>query len=299
MELAAVEEKEEVSIFERILFALFPFLIVAVLIVLLLTLLNSDFRARALDVARDIPIVKHIVPEPSTVMTDDGEIRTEKFTSKLLELEEQIVQLNTQLSEAELRNVEQTTLIETLSTENESLKQEVNEVKVSDEEYTANIIELANMFAKMTPSKAAPIIQALNLDEMALIFSNMKTANQVAIMEKMNPAVAADVTMKLKDVEKAANLEIAALQSKIAELESNAQANSGSTTVTDQELANSLATMSADAAAELLQSMMNISSSKVLRVLSVMNSNSRSAILEAYAELDSEEAALIASRLML
>lgn len=299
MELAAVEEKEEVSIFERILFALFPFLIVAVLIVLLLTLLNSDFRARALDVARDIPIVKHIVPEPSTVMTDDGEIRTEKFTSKLLELEEQIVQLNTQLSEAELRNVEQTTLIETLSSENESLKQEVNEVKVSDEEYTANIIELANMFAKMTPSKAAPIIQALNLDEMALIFSNMKTANQVAIMEKMNPAVAADVTMKLKDVEKAANLEIAALQSKIAELESNAQANSGSTTVTDQELANSLATMSADAAAELLQSMMNISSSKVLRVLSVMNSNSRSAILEAYAELDSEEAALIASRLML
>ena len=298
MELAAVEEKEEVSVFERILFALFPFLIVAVLILLLLTLLSSDFRAKALDVARDIPIINNLVPESTGIQTSDEDIKNEKLTTRMLELEEQIVQLNTQLSEAELKNVEQTTLIETLTVENESLKSEVDEVKLSDEEYTANIVELANMFAKMTASKAAPIIQSLSLDEMALIFSHMKTANQVAIMEKMNPTVAADVAMKLKDQVSATNLEIAALQSKIAELETGEGSNNGDTTVSDQNLANSLAGMSSDAAAKLLKNMMKISSSKVLRVLSVMDANSRSGILEAYGELDSEEAALITSRLM-
>lgn len=298
MELAAVEEKEEVSVFERILFALFPFLIIAVLILLLLTLLSSDFRAKALDVARDIPVIKALVPESTAILTDDGELKAEKLTTKLLELEEQVTQLSTELSEAEQQNSEQAAIIQTLTTENDGLKTEVSAVKTTGEEYTANIVELSNMFSKMTASKAAPIIQALTLDEMALIFSHMKTANQVAIMEKMNPTVAADVTMKLKDLNATANLEIAALQARITELESKQQANSGSTTISDQELANSLAGMSSDAAAELLKNMMKISSSKVLRVLSVMNNDSRSGILESYAELDADEAALIASRLL-
>jgi len=295
--LAAVEEKEEVSVFERILFALFPFLIVAVLILLLLTLLSGDFRAKALDVVREVPIVKSLVPPASDSLSSDGDIRSQKLTTKILELEEQITVLNTMLSEAEQKNSEQQSLIESLSIEKDSLTTEVNEVKVSDEEYNENIVELANMFAKMTASKAAPIIQALTIDEMALIFSNMKTASQVAIMEKMNPQIAADLAMKLKDLDKATNLEIAALQSKVAELEKT-QENGGSTTVTDKELANSLVAMSAESAADILKKMMKISSSKVLRVLSAMDSNSRSSILEAYAKLDSDEAALITSKLL-
>lgn len=298
MELAAVDEKEEVSIFERILFALFPFLIVAVLILLLLTLLSGEFRAKALNVASEIPIINKLIPDPTTVLTNDGEMKADKLTTRILELEEQVTQLSKQLSETELKNVEQNTLIESLTSENEQLKTEVSEVKVSDEEYTANIVELANMFGKMSASKAAPIIQALNIDEMALIFSHMKQANKVAIMEKMTPTIAAEVAMKLKDLESASNLEIAALQTKIAELENNDINETINTTISDQALANSLGNMNADEGAKILKNMMKISSSKVLRVLSVMNTQNRAALLESYSKLDSDEAALITSRLM-
>lgn len=298
MELAAVDEKEEVSVFERILFALFPFLIVAVLILLLLTLLSSDFRAKALDVARTIPGINMLVPESTSVLTDDDDIKANKLTTRILELEEQVTELSKQLSEKEIKTVEQNTIIESLTSENEKLKTEVSEDKVSDEEYTANIVELANMFGKMSASKAAPIIQSLNSDEMALIFSHMKTANQVAIMEKMTPAVAAEVAMKLKDLEKASNLEIAALQAKISELEGSKTNETTNTTISDQALANSLGNMNADEGAKLLKNMMKISSSKVLRVLSVMNAENRASILEAYSKIDSDEAALITSRLM-
>lgn len=298
MELAAIDEKQEVSLFERILFALFPFLIVAVLIFLLLTLFQPDFRNRVIEVGQSIPVVKNILPEPSdNTLSSDDKVRNEKLATKILELETEMSKLQGELNSALEITSNQEMTIKELQTQNESLLAESSTHKISDEDYTARISELANMFAKMMPSKAANIIQAMTVDEMALIFSEMRTNDRIKIMEKMIPSVAADVTLKLKDETVAKDLQIAALQSQIDELKANNAAEQVQV-VSDTELAASFSGMSPAGAADMLHTMMTISSSKVLRILSVLDSQSRSSILEAMNEIDEDTAALLATRLM-
>jgi len=302
MDLAAIdEEKQESSFIERAVFVITPILFVIVLIGLLVTFLDVDIRNKALEIGQDIPIVRNILPEPSAKPADsDEKMKSAKFGERIAELESQLASVQNELSAAQAKTMEQEQTIATLQQQNEEIKVEPTkeEPTVTDEQYTARIQELASMFAKMTPSKAAPIVQSMTLEEMALLFSQMRADDRVRIMEKMSPQVAADVTMLLKDSETAKDLEIAALQSRVEKLQANTGTESSSSEVTDADLAATFSAMESKAAAEMLLKMMDISSSKVLRILKVTGSNARSAILEEMSAINENTAALLVTKLM-
>ncbi|HIW31570.1 MAG TPA: MgtE protein [Candidatus Paenibacillus intestinavium] len=298
--MAAIdEEKQETSFVERLMFILIPIVFVAVLIAVLLTLFDVNFRNEAIKVGQDIPIVRNFLPEPIEGADGaDSNIRTEKLNEKLAALEAELTIVRTELAEATTDQTTQESTIISLQAENDLLKQSVAESKLTDEDYTARIVELASMFAKMTPSKAAPIMQSMSLDEMALLFSQMRAEDRVRIMEKMTPQIAADVTLKLKDNDSVLNMELAALQSQVKKLQAATASKATDSQVTDAELAATFSAMEPKAAADMLVKMMDISSSKVLRILKASSSSARSAILEEISAVNKNTAANLATKLM-
>ncbi|MCR8656253.1 MotE family protein [Paenibacillus endoradicis] len=298
--MAAIEEdNQETSFIERFMFFLLPFLFVAVLLVVMLTLFNVDFRSGAIKIGQDIPIVRNFLPEPTEGSTgSDGSVRSEKLNEKLTALEAELATVRTELAEATTVKTTQESTITSLQEENGLLKQNVAESKLTDEEYNNRIIELASMFAKMTPSKAAPIMQSMTLEEMALIFSQMRSDDRVKIMEKMTPQIAADVTLKLKDNDSVLNMEIAALQAQVKKLQTSTSTTASASQVSDAELAATFSAMEPKAAADMLVKMMDISSSKVLRILKASTSTARSAILEEISAVNESTAAMLVTKLM-
>lgn len=208
--------------------------------------------------------------------------------------------MQNELNAAQQKTIEQEQTIATLQEKSETISEEpvTEPAAITDEQYTARIQELASMFAKMTPSKAAPIVQSMTLEEMALLFGNMRADDRVRIMEKMTPKTAADVTMLLKDSETAKDLEIAALQSRVQLLQSENEQESSTNEVSDADLAATFSAMEPSAAADMLLKMMDVSSSKVLRILKVTGSTARSAILEEMTAINETTAALLVTRLM-
>ncbi|GIP14549.1 hypothetical protein J40TS1_01910 [Paenibacillus montaniterrae] len=301
MELAAIdEEKQESSFIERAVFIVTPLLFVIVLIGLFITFLGVDIRSKAIEIGHSIPIIRDLLPEPTEPLANsDEKLRSDKLNERIAELEAQLAAAQEELSAATAKTVEQEQTINTLQTQSETAAETTTaEQTVTDEQYTARIQELAGMFSRMTPSKAAPIVQSMTLEEMALLFSQMRADDRVRIMEKMNPQVAADVTIKLKDNETAKDMEIAALQSRVERLQSESNNQATSSQVSDADLAATFAAMDPAAAAEMLLKMMDISSSKVLRVLQVTDSTARSAILEEMTAIDERTAAVLVTRLM-
>lgn len=301
MELAAIdEEKQESSFIERAVFIVTPLLFVIVLIGLFITFLGVDIRSKAIEIGHSIPIIRDLLPEPTEPLANsDEKLRSDKLNERIAELEAQLAAAQEELAAATAKTVEQEQTINTLQTQSETAAETTTaEQTVTDEQYTARIQELAGMFSRMTPSKAAPIVQSMTLEEMALLFSQMRADDRVRIMEKMNPQVAADVTIKLKDNETAKDMEIAALQSRVERLQSESNNQATSSQVSDADLAATFAAMDPAAAAEMLLKMMDISSSKVLRVLQVTDSTARSAILEEMTAIDERTAAVLVTRLM-
>lgn len=301
MELAAIdEEKQESSFIERAVFIVTPLLFVIVLIGLFITFLGVDIRSKAIEIGHSIPIIRDLLPEPTEPLANsDEKLRSDKLNERIAELEAQLAAAQEELAAATAKTVEQEQTINTLQSQSETAAETTTaEQTVTDEQYTARIQELAGMFSRMTPSKAAPIVQSMTLEEMALLFSQMRADDRVRIMEKMNPQVAADVTIKLKDNETAKDMEIAALQSRVERLQSESNNQATSSQVSDADLAATFAAMDPAAAAEMLLKMMDISSSKVLRVLQVTDSTARSAILEEMTAIDERTAAVLVTRLM-
>ncbi|MEK4250266.1 MotE family protein [Paenibacillus sp. FSL W7-1287] len=300
--MAAIdEEKQESSFIEKAVFIITPILFVIVLLGLLVTFLDVDIRNKALEIGQDIPVVRNVLPAPSTTaVNSDDEMKKDKYSERIVELETQLATLQNELNAAQQKTIEQEQTIATLQEKSETISEEpvTEPAAITDEQYTARIQELASMFAKMTPSKAAPIVQSMTLEEMALLFGNMRADDRVRIMEKMTPKTAADVTMLLKDSETAKDLEIAALQSRVQLLQSENEQESSTNEVSDADLAATFSAMEPSAAADMLLKMMDVSSSKVLRILKVTGSTARSAILEEMTAINETTAALLVTRLM-
>ncbi|MCM3632036.1 MotE family protein [Paenibacillus camelliae] len=300
--MAAIdEEKQESSFIEKAVFIITPILFVIVLLGLLVTFLDVDIRNKALEIGQDIPVVRNVLPAPSTTaVNSDDEMKKDKYSERIVELETQLATLQNELNAAQQKTIEQEQTIATLQEKSETISEEpvTEPTAITDEQYTARIQELASMFAKMTPSKAAPIVQSMTLEEMALLFGNMRADDRVRIMEKMTPKTAADVTMLLKDSETAKDLEIAALQSRVQLLQSENEQESSTNEVSDADLAATFSAMEPSAAADMLLKMMDVSSSKVLRILKVTGSTARSAILEEMTAINETTAALLVTRLM-
>lgn len=292
-------EKEGYGGFARFMMLMVPVFMVVILLVILAAFVDVDFRNRVFTIGQSIPVVKNVVPDPKVKgnSMDDDQIRTIKMSEKIEELQKKVSELESELLAAnESKGAFEQTL-KNLESENAQLKALSEETLLDAEQYEAKIQELASMFSKMTPSKAAPIIQNMTVEESVLLFSSIRPDDRVRIMEKMNPKRAADATMMLKDNVLSKDMQISALQSRL-QLNEDAQPGAPVKGLESDELAATFNVMEAKSAAELLLKMNEISSAKVLSLLESLNDAARSGILTEMSKRNQTSTAQIVSKLL-
>lgn len=291
-------EKDETSGFERFLFLVTPILFTAVLLGVLLLIFDPDWRNTALGVGRKIPLVGSLLPEPAkeekTVSPE--EMAAGNARERIRELETLLAERENALREATEKVTQQERQIGELTARVEELTRSLEDRKITATEYESRIRSLAEMYGKMTPSKAAPILERMTTEEAALVLGAMPENVRSRILERMTPQRAADVTMMLKDADSVENREIAALQARVRELEQRLGA--ASTTVDHKSLANTFSAMEADQAAALLLELNGTNRTKALRVLAAMDDAARSRVLGAMARRDSKAAADLVDKLL-
>jgi flagellar motility protein MotE (MotC chaperone) len=292
-------EKSSYSGFERFLFFVTPILFTAVLLGVLLMMFNPEWRDAALKIGNKIPVISSILPDPTQSEPNantDEVLTVNNAKAKVDELSARLAERETLLIQATDQTVQQKQQIEQMQAQIDLLTKTNTEQTITSEAYNARISSLANMYGKMTPSKAAPILESMTLDESALVLGAMSDTERGRVLERMTPKKAADVSMKLKDADTVDNREIAALQSRIKELELNA--GEGASTLDTAELNRTFSVMKPANAAVLLLQMAGNNQAKVLRILGVLDDAARSGILSAMSDLDKKTTAMLVSKLM-
>jgi len=293
-------EKSSYSGFERFLFFITPILFTAVLLGVLLLMFNADWRNAALEIGNKIPVIRSILPNPDTppapgAQTDET-LSVNNAKTKIDELNALLADRETALRQATALGEEQKKKLDELQVKLDELTKVDEERTITGEAYQSRIKGLANMYGKMTPSKAAPILESMTLEESALVLGAMTETERGRVLERMTPKKAADVTMKLKDAETVNDREIAALQSRIKELE-NSPADTSSALDT-AELNRTFSGMEPKKAAELLLQMATTTQSKALRILDALDNDARAKVLNELSTLDKKTAANLISKLM-
>ncbi|OKP99363.1 MotE family protein [Paenibacillus sp. P46E] len=298
------------SKFERFLFLMIPIIFTLVLLGVLLTLFNMDIRQDVLSIANKIPFVEKWVPDPEPTTKDGAETDPQKqlkeqatsSATTIKELKSQLAAQAEQLKKANGDKTDQVAKTEALQKQIDSMKEEAAAAKAStgqsEDPYVKQVTELAKLYAGMKASKAAPIMENLTTDEMVQIFSVMNNASKTAILEKMDPKKAADVSVKLKETTNSTDMAIAALQSRLKQ-DAAATTTAKTTANLDKEkLSQTFTTMPAADAASLLSSMYTISPDKVITILNTVSDSVRSSILGEMAKKNSTQTAKVVNRLM-
>ena len=297
-------EKSSYSGFERFLFFVTPIIFTIVLLFVLLALFNFPVRNTILEVAQKIPIVNQWLPEPSSGTKQVGSDANAKNNN----LEKKVEELNQLLAAKDAELKKSTALIDQKDQEITSLKENVEQTeqkfetkKQTDEEYQAQITGLANMYAKMQPSKAAPVMESLTLDEQVLVLQAMKPDDRVKILEKMTPKAAADASILLKDAQTSENLAIAAVQARLNKLK-NDEKNKVRDKLDNDQLIQTFRNMTPKSAASLILETAKISEEKALLILKSVDDSTRSQILAAMTDnkdtKENKDTAAIAAKLL-
>ncbi|WP_259392093.1 MotE family protein [Paenibacillus thiaminolyticus] len=303
MNQESMEKESGYSGFERFLFFATPILFTIILLAVLLTLFNANWRNQMIALAENIPIVNEWISsdkdkaegkEPGKAKKENKNIQKEQ--------EEQIAELKALLAskDADLRNLADArkTLEEQVANLNKEIKDlraERREEQVTEEQYAQQVKDLANLYAKMMPSKSAPILENLATEELVLVLDAMKQEDRAKILEKMNPKVAADASIRLKDVKPADNLEVRALQARLKKNEATKEAHNG---LDQTQLSQTFSSMTPKSAASILLETAKISPEKALNVLNSVDDATRSRLLNAMTEEDKQATAKLVAKLL-
>ncbi|MEK5492689.1 kinesin [Paenibacillus sp. FSL R7-0297] len=308
-----LEDEGSAGKFERFLFLMIPIIFTLVLLGVLLTLFNMDIRNNVLEIANKIPVVEKWVPEPATdpdsdtagETADDPQAESKEQAasseSTIKELKSQLNAQAAQLKQAEEDKTSEANKAEALQKQIDGMKEEAAAVAATEEDedpYLKQVTDLAKLYAGMKASKAAPIMENLTTDEMVQIFSVMSNASKTAILEKMDPKKAADVSIKLKETTNSTDMAIAALQSRLKQDEAGTTTAAASANLDQEKLSQTFTSMPAADAATLLGSMYSISPDKVITILNTVSDTVRSSILVEMTKNDSAQTAKIVNRLM-
>lgn len=289
-------EKQGYSGMEKFLFFVTPLLFTVVLVMVLFIVFNPSLRERMMDAGRDIPVVGALLPQAkgseNTSPANTRELDRKQLASLQAELQDAKGKLTTATDEKTQLEAQ----IKSLQDQIDTLIKSGEEEKLSAEQYQSKIEELAGMFASMTASKAAPILQNMTLEESVLILGSMDSRAQGAILAKMDPKRAAETAARMKDDEPVKDLQLAALQSRL-QLEGTSSTNT-STILSQEQLTKTFESMSAAQAAPLLLKMADVSPSKVLRILGSVSDGARSAIVAEMSNLDEDTTSQLVAKLM-
>lgn len=289
-------EKNSYSTFERFLYIfLIPFIFLVVLTGVLLSFFGYDVVNSTLKAANSIPILNKVIPEPKPTSAHGPENSALSQIDKITK--EEVDKLRSAVfdKDAELKKLtdsghQKDQTIEELQAKINQLDQDLQMQKQSAEEYNQQIKNLANVYAKMNPSKAAPILENLTLPELVLVLGQMNAEDRVNVLEKMDPKIAADASIQLKDIVSVKDREIAALQ---ARLDVSKAVNGQTAKIDAQQLAQTFAGMTPKNAAAVLLEMLPVNEKKVLSILGSLDTPNRSQILSAISDASKTDAAKI------
>jgi len=295
--LAELEAEKTYSGLERFMFFLTPILFTLVLVGVLLTLFSPDVRSRMLEAANRVPLLERIVPDPPADKgtLSENAIYEKNHSEKITELESLLAAKDAELAELAGVRAELEQTVAQLEARIEELTQASAERQLSDEEYQARISELASMFGQISPSKAAPILENMTMDEMVLIMDAMRPEIRVTVMEKMTPSVAAEATVRLKDTITAKDRQIAALQARINEYEARGESAAA---LNEDQIIATFGSMNPDSAAQILLQMADLNPAKVLDLLSALPPASRADVIEAMNKQNSKYTAQLVNKLV-
>lgn len=293
-------EKNSYSTFERFLYIfLIPFIFLVILTGVLLSFFGYDVMNSTLKAANSIPILNKAIPDPKPISANGSENSALSQIDKITK--EEVDKLRSAVSDkdAELKKFTDSShqkdqTIAELQTKINQLEQDLQMKKQSAEEYDQQIKSLANIYAQMNPSKAAPILENLTLPELVLVLGQMNAENRVKVLEKMDPKIAADASIQLKDIVSVKDREIAALQ---ARLDVSKAADGQTAKIDVQQLAQTFAGMTPKNAAVVLLEMLPVNEKKVLAILGSLDTATRSQILSAISDASKTDAAKIVLKL--
>lgn len=301
-------EKESGSGWEKFLMISIPIVFTVVLLGVLLTLFNVDIRNNMLELANKIPVVKDWVPDPvldpEKEKLDESEKQVESAEATIEKLKSQVAAKETELQaakEAATTEAKKASELQTKLDETEKAAEAAAaEVPESESDYQKQIKDLAKMYADMSPSKAAPILQNMTNEEMVLLLSAMQSTARTKVLEKMDPKTAADVTMMMKDAKPSGDLALDALQSRLKKetAATTTTSTTNSKNLDKTQLSQTFSSMSASSGAKLLLETYKLSPDKTLTILNSVDDATRSQLLENMSTENSAETAKILNRLM-
>lgn len=295
------------SAFERFLYLFFiPFVFTSVLVGVLLSFFNYDVLDALKRAGNRIPVLERIVPDPKprpSVTADSigakesgsaakgsdmqqGSGEASAWQQKAQELEQRLAQTENDLK---ARDEKIADLTEQLSQAKQQL-QEQQEQKEKQQQRDSQYGELAKMYAAMTASKAAPILENMAPEEAALILNRMKTDERGRILERMDPKRAAEITALLKQPEEV-------LAERVAKSQAGSSGAAAPSAVGAAELGATFENMNPRAAAELLVALYANNPDKALAIMRAMSNAGRSRILNEMIALSKPTATAISSRL--
>lgn len=302
------EERETGGGFGRFLFFVTPILFTVVLLGVLLSFLNKDVQDVALNLLNKVPVVNRWVPEANVKGTAANDPAKQEKSSEatIKELKSQLADQQAKIDQADQQTAEQQQKAADLQTKLDAATKE-NEQKAQDaaneaaENYQKDVKKLAQLYGNMNAGKAAAIMSNLTTDENVLLFNAMSAESQSNILQKMDPKLAAEISIRLKDVNDSEDLAIAALQSRLKKEEDDkaaASASSAAAGLDNTQLSQTFATMDSGKAASLLLQTNKISPDKTLNILNAVDDATRSKILAAMSDQDPAEAAKILNKLV-
>ncbi|RUT29713.1 hypothetical protein EJP77_12880 [Paenibacillus zeisoli] len=297
-----IEEEEKESGgkgFARFLFIVTPILFTVVLVGVLLTLFNVNFKNEFLKIGNNIPIVKDWLPDPaaSTKQAESSEATIKGLKDQVSEQDANLKKAN-EAAKAQADKVKE--LQAKLDEANKAVSDQKSQDAVKQEsDYQKEVKKLANLYGSMNPGKAAAILGNLTTEETVQMLNAMSNESKAAILEKMDPKKAADVSILLKDAKPSEDMAIAALQSRLNKgATTTPAATSSSTGLSDQEIGQTFAAMTPENAAKLLLETNKTSPDKTLKILKSVDDTSRSEILSAMNDKEPATAAKILNKML-
>lgn len=299
------DDKESFGGFTKFLFFVTPIIFTVVLLAVVLTLLSVDFRADMISLGNKIPIVKNFVPDPEekNAAVTKTEPKEKTANDKIKELQEQIATQEAELKQANERVDQQQEQVNQLQGKLEATAQDATlqaEADAAEQvaEYQKEVKKLANIYAGMSPSKAAAIFSNLTTEEIVQMLQAMSNENKVSILEKMDAKRAAEVSILLKDVQSSEVLAIAALQSRLKKDEPNTSVTPSADGINKDALGRTFAGMNATNAAKIILQTAKVSTDKALNILSAVDDTTRAGILEAMSKEDLKQTSVLLNKLL-
>ncbi|WP_342419968.1 kinesin [Paenibacillus sp. FSL H8-0168] len=309
--------KESGGGFERFMFFLIPIVFTIVLVGVLLTLFNMDFRSEMISLGNKIPVVKNWIPEPKDKATQtkeaDQKAQSESSEATIEQLKADLAKQTEELKKAtaakttqDKKVTELQNQVNTLQTQQEQQPQASQQGQAdtqttggttNEDPYVKQARDLASMYEGMTASKAAPIMENLTTEETVQLLSYMDPANSAKILQKMDAKKAADITMALKNVTPSTDLSVAALQSRLKK-DQGTTAGTTSKSLQSTQISSTFASMDKKSGAELILQTYKISPDKALNILNTVDDSTRGSLLQNMSAKDAAQTAKILNKLM-